>query len=174
MAKLNKMLGDVNSSPVKGLMDLIETQSTATLADWAIGEVEKHVEAIYRKAYPGDFRISGMLSAAREYLSGLRQLKDVKAMVKEANQTAREMENPAAQAAVRAAAVACSTVYLPTGALGYTFYAAAAIVYDRAGLDEKKEVYDALAAGEFVRMLESLKAAAVQNEENPVKVKWNC
>jgi hypothetical protein len=36
------------------------------------------------------------------------------------------------------------------------------------------EDYDKIAAEEFQRIYESLKAASIENEQNPVKVNWNC
>ena len=51
---------------------------------------------------------------------------------------------------------------------------AAAIAYDRAGLDESPEVYDKIAAEECAKMEAALSAVAVENELNPVKIKWRC
>lgn len=87
---------------------------------------------------------------------------------------ARETEGEIAQAAARAISTACSVVQTPTGALGFTFYAAAAIIYEQVGLEEKPAVYDALAAEEMARTLASLQEAAVPDEENPAKINWHC
>lgn len=175
MAKLRKMLGDINGPVIKSLMVLIETQSAATLAKWAVGYAEQYMLDIYRKAYPDEVKVAQAISVTREYLDGTKTVKEVKAQVKAINQTAREAdENPAAQAAARGIATACMTAYSPTGALGYTFYAAAAAAYDKAGTQEKAAVYDALAAEELERILESLRAVAVLDEKDPVKVNWNC
>ena len=77
-------------------------------------------------------------------------------------------------AIVRAILIACATKDSPTNALGYTFYAVAAIVYHQAGLCENKEIYDQLAKEEFKKVLKSLQLIAIDNENNPVKVKWYC
>ena len=175
MAKLRKMLGDVNAPVTVALMQLIETQSGTTLAGWALSFVEENVLPIYAKAYPDDITVRQAIDAAKGYVAGEVTLKDVKAQIKIVNQIARDTaDTPVAQAAVRAIATACAVTYSPTGALGYTFYAAAAIVYDKVGVQEKPAVYDELAAKEFDNLLASLQAVAVADEPNPVKVNWNC
>ena len=75
---------------------------------------------------------------------------------------------------MRAILIACATKDSPTNALGYTFYAVAAIVYHQAGSCENKEIYDQLAKEEFKKVLKSLQLIAIDNENNPVKVKWYC
>lgn len=175
MSKLRKMLGSISSPTIQSLMALIETQSITTLAAWSVTYVEDHVAAIYQESYPNETRVQEVITSAREYLGGTVKLKDMKSQIKEVNQLAKAAEeNPAAQAAARAIAAACSVVYLPTGALGFTFYAAAAIVYHKAGLKEELEVYDGLGEEALIHMLESLKKAAIPHETNPVKIKWNC
>ncbi|MCL1830921.1 MAG: hypothetical protein FWG21_05770 [Oscillospiraceae bacterium] len=58
--------------------------------------------------------------------------------------------------------------------LGLAFYGAAAIAYDRVGLDEPSEVYDQIAAKECEKMEAALRAVTVKNELNPAKISWNC
>lgn len=175
MAKLRKMLGDLEDPSIKALMKLIETQSKTTLAEWSIRYAEEHFLGIFEKAYPDNLCFREVIAAVREYLEGSRKLAEVKPFLREAAQTAREADaNPAAQAAARAVATACAVIQTPTNALGYTFYGAAAVVYDKAGLLEKQQVYDEMASREFERILESLKKAAVADEPNPVKINWNC
>lgn len=173
--KLRKMLGNIEDQVITDLMRLIETQSKVTLSAWAVGYVEEYYLGIYEKEFSGDNRFRKIIAAVREVLDGTRKLKDVKPFLREANQIAKEAEgHPTAQAAARAIATACAVIQTPTSALGYTFYGAAAFAYDKVGLEETAEVYDALAAGEFDRILKSLQETAVPEEENPVKVNWNC
>lgn len=175
MAKLRKMLGSLDDPSVIGLMNVIETQSKVTLAGWAVDYAEEHFLGIYEKEYSGDNRLRETIAAVRDVLNGTQKLKDIKPLLKEAAQTARDAEaNPAAQAAARAVSVACAVIQTPANALGFTFYGAAAVIYDKTGLEEKQETYDAMAPGEFKKMLESLEKAAIPDEENPVKIKWNC
>lgn len=175
MAKLRKMLGDINAPIIGSLKGLIETQSKETLANWAIRYAEEHFLDIYEKSYPEDMTFHEAIKAVREYVAGEMKLKDVKPFLREAAKVAREVDgNPAAQAAARAVSVACAVIQTPTNALGFTFYGAAAVAYDRLGLEEKREVYDAVADGEFQNMLKALEAVAVENEENPAKINWNC
>lgn len=51
---------------------------------------------------------------------------------------------------------------------------AAAIAYDRVGLEEKPEVYDGIAAQECEKMEAALRAVAVEDEPNPAKINWYC
>ena len=77
-------------------------------------------------------------------------------------------------AAIRAILTACATYDIPTNALGFTFYAVAAIVYSEVGLFESKQKYDQLAKEKFKDILYSFQLIAVNDEVNPVKVKWYC
>lgn len=174
MAKLRKMLGSLEDPSIIGLMNLIETQSKETLTNWAVDYAEANFIEIYEKEYVGDDRLRNVIAAVREVLDGIKKLKDIKPLLREAAQIAKETEHPAAQAAARAVAVACAVIQTPTNSLGFTFYGAAAVIYDKVGLEEKPEVYDAMAPEEFKKILESLQKAAVTDEPNPVKIKWNC
>lgn len=156
-------------------MSLIETQSKTTLANWAITYAENNFLKIYEKNYSDDLRLRNILSASKEYLNGTKKLNEVKPLIKEGNVIARSIEeNPIAQAACRAIVTACGTINTPTNALGFTFYGAAAIVYDKCGLSESSKIYDELASKELEKMLVSLEKVATPNEENPAKIKWNC
>lgn len=175
MAKLRKMLGRVDEPDIVELMAVIETQSKETLSGWALDWAENYFLEIYEKQYAEDFRLRDLISACRECLKGDRPLKEVKPFLKEGRETAKEAEgNPVGQAAARAIATACAVPQTVTNALGFTFYGAAAIVYDSVGLEEKPEIYDRMATKELRKMLESLKAASVADEQNPVKIKWHC
>ncbi len=175
MAKPRKMLGDVTGPSATAMMALIETQSQATLGQWAVTFAQREIVPIYNARCQESTAISAALAAAWQYWEGVVSLKEIKAVVKETNQLAKTYEKDVvAQAAVRAVATACSAVYLPTAALGYVFYAIAAMVYDRVGIQEQPDVYDRLAEETFADILASLQAVAVAEEPNPVKVKWHC
>lgn len=175
MPKLRKMLGDVDSEECLALMHLIETQNKNTLAAWAVGYAKENYLGIYEREFPGDNRLAVAVSACEEYLAGNKKLSEIKPILKEAGISARDaVESPAGQAAARAVSTACGTVQTPTNALGFIFYGAAATAYSQAGTSESREVYDQLAKEEFKKVYESLKRAAVADEVNPVKVKWNC
>lgn len=175
MAKLRKMLGSIDNPYIISLMRLIETQSKSTLANWAIDYAENHFICIYEKEHCDDLRLRSVVSASKEYLNGVKKLNEVKPLLREANQIAKESEgNPIAQAAARAVATACATIQTPTNALGFIFYGAAAVVYEGVGLLENSQTYDELASKEFEKILRSLQEVAISNEENPVKINWNC
>lgn len=175
MPKLRKMLGGADSPEALALMALMDTQSVKTLGAWAVGYAKEHYLELCGKYCPEDSRPRAAIDACGAYLQGGGDLKGVKALIKEAGAAAREAkQNPAAQAAARAVATACAAIHTPTSALGFLFYGAAAVAYDRAGLGEKAEVYDDMAAEEFKRALASLKQAAVPDEPSPARIKWYC
>ncbi|WP_455619454.1 putative immunity protein [Eisenbergiella sp.] len=175
MAKLRKMLGAADSPYILSLMRLIETQSKTTLGDWCVDYAEKYILNIYEKAFPEDDRLRLAVEAYRSYRKGELKLPELKKAAALTVQAAKEAEkNPAAQAAARTIGQAIGAVYTPTHSLGLAFYGAAAIAYDRVGLEEKPEVYDQIAAQECAKMEEALRAIMVENEENPAKIKWYC
>ena len=174
MAKLRKMLGDIQSPSVIALMRLIETQSKETLARWAIEYAMTNCRTLYKDTYPTDTRLSDAVTAVEGYLGGEIKLKDIKPYLREAATAAKEAEGVVEQAAARAIATACAVVQTPTNALGYTFYCVAAMVYARVGLEQEQEVYNTQAEEGFKEVLKSLEVIAVQDESNPVRVNWNC
>ena len=175
MAKLRKMLGAADSPYILSLMRLIETQSKTTLGDWCVDYAEKYILNIYEKAFPEDDRLRLAVEAYRSYRKGELKLPELKKAAALTVQAAKEAEkNPAAQAAARTIGQAIGAVYTPTHSLGLAFYGAAAIAYDRVGLEEKPEVYDQIAAQECAKMEEALRACMVENEENPARIKWYC
>ena len=175
MAKLRKMLGAADSPYILSLMSLIETQSKTTIGDWCVDYAEKYILNIYEKAFPEDDRLRLAVEAYRSYRKGELKLPELKKAAALTVQAAKEAEkNPAAQAAARTIGEAIGAVYTPTHSLGLAFYGAAAIAYDRVGLEEKPEVYDQIAAQECAKMEEALRACMVENEKNPAKIKWYC
>lgn len=175
MAKLRKMLGSVDNVYIISLMRVIETQSKETLGKWAVTYAEENFLPIYQQECEDKKELEEVVAQIKEYLKGNRKLKEVTPLLKEGAQIAKDAEGkPAAQAAARAVATACGTIRTPSNALGFAFYGAAARAYSELGTEEKAEVYDAFASQVFQQMLESLQKAAVPNEENPVKINWNC
>jgi len=183
MQKLRKMLGEADSPYIISLMRLIETQSKTTLANWCMDYCEEHILPIFTKHFPKNKPYNRLqngpkntLKIAREVLEGKTPFHYAKNVIlNSCHYPARELnDNPIAQAAARACGQACSSVHVPTHALGFCFYASAAIAYDRVGLYESTEVYDQIAAEECGRMEAALRAMAVENEPNPAKINWNC
>lgn len=174
MAKLRKMLGSADHPTVIALMRLIETQSRETLGAWAADYAKVHYLPVIEKK-SGDARPKQAIDAVNQYLNGALTLKEYKVFLAAARKAAQEAkDDPILQAAARAIATACSTLQTPTGALGFVFYGAAAAAYHSAGLEETADTYDELASEELMRILDSLKAAAVPEEKNPVKISWGC
>ena len=71
-------------------------------------------------------------------------------------------------------AQAAATINTSTNSLALAFYGAAAIAYSAVGTEEKAEVYDKIACEECGKMEEALRLVAVEKEENPAKINWNC
>ena len=156
-------------------MHLIETQSKYTLADWSFCYSRDHFLPVYEESFPEDQRPRMALEAALDHLNGTVKTAELKKRIKEATSAAKEAEySPAAQAAARAISTAASVINSPTGALGMTFYGAAAMAYHRLGVSESAKTYDKMAAELFDDMLLSLQNVPVADEPNPVKVNWYC
>ena len=175
MARLRKMLGSADSPYILSLMRLIETQSNQTIADWCVSYAKENIIPIFEKAYPEDRCLKELLETFEKYRNREIELAGLKKVVASGNQAVKTMEQtPAAQAAAKAVIQAVASIYTPTHSLGLAFYGAAAIAYDRAGLTEKPEVFDAIAAEECKKMELALKAISVPNEKNPAKINWYC
>lgn len=174
--KLRKMLGDVNAPCTVALMRLIDTQSKRTICNWCIDYAEAKILPIFEKHCPDDPRPRNALQAARDYLDGKVKFPVVKNIIlNECHAAARELDaNPVAQAAARACGQASAVVHTLTHSLGLYFYGAAAIAYDRVGLDESAEVYNQINEEVCADMTAALRAVAVEDEPNPVKINWNC
>ncbi|NLW56615.1 MAG: hypothetical protein GX050_08410 [Firmicutes bacterium] len=174
--KLRKMLGDVNAPSTIALMRLIDTQGKETICNWCINYAEKNILPIFEKHCPHDSRPRNALKAARDYLDGKVKLSEVKNLIlKECHAAARELDtNPVAQAAARACGQASAVVHTLSHSLGLYFYGAAAIAYDRVGLNENAEVYNEIAEEVCADMTAALRAVAVEDEPNPAKIKWYC
>ena len=175
MAKLRKMLGDINQPEAVRLMRLIETQSKETLAKWAVDYVEERYLPLCERLIPEEARLAAAIEAVRSCLEGKIKASELKASLADAQQAARDAEgNPAAQAAARAVSTACAVIRTPANALGVTFYGAAASAYAQRGLEETAEVYDELATGELQELIASLEKAMIPDEKKPAKINWNC
>jgi len=174
--KLRKMLGDVNAPSTVALMRLIDTQSKKTICNWCLDYAEAKILPIFEKHCPDDPRPRNALRAARDYLDGKMKFPEVKNIIlNECHAAARELDaNPVAQAAARACGQASAVVHTLSHSLGLYFYGAAAIAYDRAGLNESDEVYGKIAEEVCADLTAALQAVAVENEPNPAKIKWYC
>ena len=173
MAALRKMLGSLDDPAVKELMGLMETQSKTTLAAWSAAYVRAHMLPVL--AACGDARPEAAIDAVEACLRGERTLKDIKPALTDARTAAKELTaTPVVQAAARAIGTAAAVLSTPTNALGWTFYNAAVYAFMTAGVDSSREEQDRLASEEMQRVLASLRAAAIPDEPNPVKLDWGC
>lgn len=174
--KLRKTYGDVNAPSTVALMRLIETQSKATIANWTLDYAEQKVLPLFTKHCPNDERPAHAIAAAREWLEGGVKLPYVKKIIlNECHAAARELDdNPVAQAAARAIGQSAGSIHAAPHSLGLYFYAAAAVGYDRLGLNASEAEYEAVAEEVCADYTAALRAVAVENETNPAKCKWNC
>jgi len=175
MPKLRKMLSDWDAVYIQSLMKLIEKQSKATLAAWAIDYAEKVMVPLWIKYYPDDARPQNALNAAHEWLSGAIKLPRAKVAILECHAAAREADsNPVAQAAARTIGQSASTIHSARHCIGLALYGALAVAYDTLGTNATWEQLEKCAADECGRMLDALQAIAVENEPNPATISWKC
>ena len=174
--RLRKTLGDVNAPSTVTLRYLIDTQSKDTIRRWCLNYAENKILPIFERHCPGDARPQNAVKAARGYIDGKVKFPVVKSVIlNECHAAARELgANPIAQAAARAVGQGSAVVHALTHSLGLYFYAAAAVAYDRVGLDATDEAYARIAEEVCLDYTDALKAVAVENEANPAKLKWNC
>jgi len=170
------MLGDVYAPSAIALRELIDTQSKGTIRKWCLDYAENKILPIFEKHCPGDGRPRNAVNASRDYLDGKVKFPVVKNIIlNECHAAARELDdNPTAQAAARAVGQGSAVAHTLTHSLGLYFYAAAAVAYDRAGLDAADELYAEIAEEVCLDYTAALRAVAVENEPNPAKLKWNC
>lgn len=175
MSKARKMLSDWKAPYIQSLMKLIETQSKATLAHWAVDYSERVILPLYSKYYPIDLRPQNALNAAREWLSGAIKLPQAKSAILECHAAAREADGtPVAQAAARTIGQCASTIHSAQHCIGLAFYGALAVAYDRLGTDAPWGQIEQCAAEECGRMEAALRTVAVENEPNLAKIDWKC
>ena len=174
--KLRKMLGDVNAPPCVALRELIDTQSKDTIRKWCLTYAENKLLPIFEKHCPGDERPRSAVNAAHDYIDGKVKFPVVKNIIlNECHAAARELDaNPTAQAAARAVGQGSAVVHTLTHSLGLYFYAAAAVAYDRIGIEASEEEYAEIAEEICLDYTNALRAVAVENEPYPAKLKWNC
>lgn len=175
MPKARKMLSNWDVPYIQALMKLIETQSKATLANWAVDYAEQVLLPLWSQNYPADLRPQNALNGARQWLSGAIKLPQAKAVILECHAAAREADtNPVAQAAARAIGQSASTIHSARYCIGLALYGALAVTYDKLGTNATWGQLEQCAADECGRMLNALRDVAVENEPNPAKIAWKC
>jgi hypothetical protein len=174
--KLRKAYGKADAPSTLALIRLIETQSKATIANWTLDYAETKILPLFMKHCPNDERPLHAITAAREWLAGRVKLPYVKNIIlNECHAAARELDdNPVAQAAARAIGQSAGSIHTAPHSLGLCFYAAAAVGYDRLGLDASDDEYEAIAEEVCADYTAALRAVAVGNEPNPAVCKWHC
>lgn len=173
--KLRKMLGDKDAPCTQSLLRLIESQGKVTVCKWCIGYAEHHFLTIFEKHRPDDDHPRNALLAARDYLNGKLKFSEAKSCIWY-DADGKTGGDPVTQAAENAIGQAASVVRYPSKwhALAVYFYGAAAVAYDRVGLNETAEVYDKIAEEVCADMTAALRAVAVGDELHPAKIKWTC
>ncbi|MGI6366828.1 MAG: putative immunity protein [Anaerolineae bacterium] len=174
--RYRRMWTDWQAPCLQSLVDLVQTQSKATLVEWCLGYAEQHLAPIYGQAFPGDERPLHALQGARAWLRGEVKLPAVKGIIlQEAHAAAREAEgHPAAQGAARAIAQCASSIHAARHCLGLALYGALALAYQRLGPEAPWEELERAAAEECGRMEAALRAMAVADEPHPARIDWRC
>ena len=169
------MLSDWEASYIQSLVSAVEGQSKATLTHWCADYAEGVLLPIYEAAFPDDRRPRNALTAARDWCAGSVKLPEAKTYILECHTAARACENqPAAYGAARAIGQAASTIHAATHCMGLALYGALAVAYDALGADAPWPELEQAAAEECGRMEAALRAVAVKDEPNPVKLNWKC
>lgn len=175
MAKKRKMLSDWQADYIQSLMRVIETQSKATLANWAVEYSSSEILPLWVKHYPEDSRPQLALEGAKRWLAGEVKLPEAKKLILQCHQAARDtVENPVAQAAARAIGQSASTIHSARHCIGLAFYGALALAYDTCGTEAPWDKIERQAAKECALMEAALRDMAVENEPSPAKIDWKC
>ncbi|MDR3120820.1 MAG: hypothetical protein LBU58_05745 [Clostridiales bacterium] len=172
--KLRKTLCYSDAPYIVSLTRLIETQSKPTIISWCVDYAGRYYLPIWEKYAPDDTRPRIALEMARRWLSKEVKCQTVRDAAWDSHLAAKDRTAyPAAEAAARAIANAALTCHVATHSIRVAFYGVAAVAYDRAGLCEPPEIYDAIASDECARFEAALRAIAVEDEPNPVPCKWS-
>lgn len=170
--KLRKMLGDKNAQCTLSLLQLIEIQDKPTICKWCLDYAEAQFLPIFESRCPGDSHPRNALNAARDYLDGKLKFAEVKKSIWYFGAHATS-DDPIVLAAERVVGQAASVVRYPSKwhALAVFLYGAAVIAYDRIGLNEGTEAYNAIAEEVCADMTASLQARANKGEQIGIIVK---
>lgn len=168
MSNLRKMLGDIHDESVIELMKLISTQSHLTLIKWGLMLIQDELK------YLNNLRLFEIEEVINEYLNNKKSLKEIKSLINESRQIAKNYNDPISIAAAYSICTSFGIISTPTNSLGFTFYHAAFIIYHKYGLKCSKEFYDNQAKELYKEILVSFKKIMIEKENNPVKVNWNC
>ncbi len=177
MATLRKTLGSADHPTAKKIMKLLSTQSLNTIVEWACDYAEDYYMPILEEKNASDERLTAAIGAVRDWLNDKVSAAGTRSFCSEALQATRESENtadPVVAAAKRAVSTACSVIHTPSNALSFAFYGAAAYAYKEAGLEADELTYDRLASMELNRVLATLQGSALEDEEFPLQIDWNC
>ncbi len=160
------MLGDKNAQCTLSLHQLIEAQDKPTICKWCLDYAEDQFLPISESHCPGDCRPRNALNAARDYLDDKLKFAEVKNTIWYFGTNATS-DDPIVLAAERAVGQAASVARYPSKwhTLAVFFYGAAAIAYDRIGLNEGPEAYNAIAEEVCADMAASLQATANKGEQ---------
>ncbi|MBQ3077104.1 MAG: hypothetical protein IJC43_04530 [Clostridia bacterium] len=159
MAKLKKMLGDLNSPQCAALSRKMESMEQEKLAKWAVAYAKERYLPITLSHYTGtETYLDEAISACELYFDRRMPLAKAKPYLTWARQQAAMLEQPDRLAAANAVVSACFAILTVDSALGAFFYGAAAVAYSEVGLEESDETYNAIAEREFEAALRALEA----------------
>ena len=164
MRRLRRMLGRADSPQLLALEEQIAVRSKPAIVSWCLDCCEQEILPIYRR-HRDDLLAAETIEAARSWMRGEIRLPEARRSILALHAAARQMEgDPAGQAAARAIAQSASSIHSVRHALGLFLYGAAAIAYERWGLELSAAQYERIAEAECGRMLARLKADGWQGE----------
>jgi hypothetical protein len=169
MSKLPKMLGSADAPYIVSLMRLIETQSKTTLCNWSIDYAEKTVLPIYQRHCPDDSRPRHAIALAHNWLNGMAKFPEVRHSLDYRSPAQTSIIAFCADHAIRQAIF---TIHVPMHSLRFAFYGAAAVAYDRVGINETAEIYDKIAEEFCANYEAALSDIAVKDEQNLANINW--
>lgn len=103
------------------------TQNKKTLASWFLSQVKQCLDILEK--HWDDLELRECWEACCKYIEYNGKIADIIPILKKARQTKLNTdENPIIQACACSIGTACALIQTPTNALGWIFYAAAAIL----------------------------------------------
>lgn len=148
MPKPRRMLGDPGAPYCTAIMRLMDTRSRHDLAAWATAFASERCLPILAARVADTSPWTDALDACGRFLAGETPLRQLRPLLAAARSASAALEDPVAQAAARALSTACGACPTPTSALGFLFYACAAVAYSCHGVDAT--------AGDCVAVCEAL------------------
>jgi len=174
MAKLRKMLNNIELPCLQSQMRLIDTQSRLTISSWCINYAEEVFLPLWEEYFPENDSCRNAINATKEYNNNKIDLKEANRYIMECRKAAQTTTGHIAQGCARTIDGACCTIHNPASSLCLALYGAPTLGYKALGLDTPWEEIEVYAIKECAKIEEALRMVSIKDEPNPAKIKWNC